>query len=105
MIKLSVFKKKKSTHSCMTILTFQASMAVKVTKFSWSCTTSQTTQLYLEQTTLTRLHLALSGSQYAMIFSQSFINADFVTSEIAPDILMNVPRFHYIPYLGSPSFV
>ena len=89
----------------MTILTFQASMAGNVTKFSWSCTTSQTTQLCLEQTTLTRLHLALFGSQYAMIFSQSLINVDFVTFEIAPDILMNVPRLHYIPYLGRPSFI
>ena len=46
--------------------------------------------LYVEETTLLCLHVTLPSSQCAIIFSQSLIIADFFTSGIGPDILMNV---------------
>ena len=44
--------------------------------------------------------------RYAIILSQPLVNADFFTSGIGPDILMNVVEdYMYILFLGSLGFV
>ena len=52
---------------------------------------TQTTQVYLQQNNLLSYNsLCSDSSQYAIIFFQSLINADYFTSWITLDILMNV---------------
>ena len=68
-------------------------MWVKTAKLFLGCTTRQTTELYPEQTTLIQLHLALLGSQYAIIFSQPLVNVDFFTSKIIPPSSLSIEEF------------
>ena len=65
-------------------------MRVRIVTFPCGSTDPHTPQMYLEQTTLVCLHLTLFPLEYAIVFSYSLINADFFTSEIGSDILMNV---------------
>ena len=66
-------------------------MKVNIARFFWSCTNPRLYNCICNKPHLFVYAWLFSDSfLYAMIFYQSLIDADFFTSEIGPDILMNV---------------